>query len=367
MSNQEEFVTDSIQNTNRKDSPSQIVSDSFTSQRATKQSEIYYDNIPCIRNDTKKNHTAPIQSRTREFTDQEAQSVAVSFAITGDKTKFEELPQELKLSSVFTVDKEKNTTLNISLITGQQNASFAILNLVNNLSKDRKEAYLNYQNFWGRNSAHLATISGDGYTLNALLNTKAININATDMKLRTVFHYLPETKIQMPTELIENPFARYALNYHDSEGQTPVHIALERGNYHILKAYISMGADLTVTDKKAQYTPLQYAAQNGNVYNMDMILSTHRFGDINYESPDGLTALCLAVSNDNIKAAEYLLYYGADPMMLRFGNSVLSYLTSLDGDMAKLLYASIKDKDKWDFLMSRIDFSEYDYETEYAY
>ena len=356
----------------------QIVADSIYCPPQNKPEQqtvptLYFDGITCPRDEKKEErrpHTSPIQPQTKNYTLPDAMGIVELYARTSNRTFFAQLSPEMKLDSLFTYDKFRNTPLLIAIYAGMKNAFYEFLQLLSDrtrVSPSQTERYLNIQNVEGRTSAHLAVLSNDEQMLTSLLNTNAINFNALDLKLRTILHYLPGTGIHLPTQLRTSKLAVHALNYHDSEGQTPIHIAIEKRNTSYVQAYIEMGADIRIQDLKAKYTPLQYAARAGNLEVLSSILS-HDYGDIDYQSPDGLTALYLAVSYNHVKAVQMLIAKGADPMILRYGNSILSYTqTSGDTRMRTEIFKSLDSNDKWQFLNSRIDWteSEEDYLCEY--
>ena len=365
--------SDSAHQQDSRNIPEQIVSDSITCPPQNKTDKtpptLYFDGVTCPRDEKKteerserRPHTSPIQPENTEYTFEDALRIIESYVSTNDRTYFAQLSTELKLDSLFTYDRNRNTPLAIAVFSGMKNAFYEFLQLLSDRSKVsvlQVENYLNLQNIEGKTSAHLAVLSNDEQILTYLLATDAINFNSLDMKLRTIFHYLPETRIRLPNQLRNNKMAIHALNFPDSEGQTPMHIAIEKQNAPLVKAYIEMGADIRIVDQKAKYSPLQYAARAGNLEILNTLLASGTYGDIDYQSPDGLTALYLAVSYNHIKIAQILLAKRADPMILRYGNSILSYTqTSGDTDMRSEVFKSLKDMDKWEFLNSRINWTD---------
>ena len=354
----------------------EIVSDSITCLPSDKTNRpaptLFFDGVTCPREEKKEErrpHTSPIHPEPREYTLENPFNIIESYARTDNRTHFAQLSTEMKLNSLFTYDKYRNTPLSIALFSGMKNAFYEFLQLLSDRSRvsiQQVERYLNIQNIQGRTSAHFAVLSNDEQSLTSLLSTNAINFNALDFKLRTIFHYLPESNIRIPSQLRNNKFSIHALNYHDSEGRTPLHIAVEKQNVPLVQAYIDMGGDLRIVDQKAKYSVLQYAARSGNLEIIHSILSRGNYEDIDYQSPDGLTALYLAVSYNHITAVQMLIANGADPMILRYGNSILTYTqTAGDTIMRTEIFKSLDSDDKWQFLNSRIDWV--DNEEEYAW
>ncbi|KAI6646301.1 Ankyrin repeat and death domain-containing protein 1A-like isoform X2 [Oopsacas minuta] len=349
----ETFEADSIFSSNQRRSD----------QKSIAKAEIHFDGFSVPKQEEKRNenrpHTSPMQTEIRQYTFEDASQIIGKYARTNDSSYFNQLPIDLKLNSLFTLDKYKNTPLYISLITGAANAFYDFLKLLFNHSVPKQQVarYLNIKNIQGRSAIHLGLLSQNEAIFNSILNTNAVKIDAYDAKLRTIFHYLPETKFKLPDRLRYYEFSVNALNFHDSEGQTPIQIAIEKENVNMFQSYAEMGANLKIWDQKGQYTPLQYAARVGNIDILQYMLTSCDYGDINYQSPDGLTALFLAVSNNHLIAVQLLTKHKADPMILRDGNSILSY-TQVNNDtkMRNVLFDSVdRDTDKWIFLNSRID------------
>ena len=332
-----------------------------------KKPSIHFDGVQCPPPSEKREqrpHTSPIRSDTRQFTFEEALSMISTFARTDNGSGFNQLPREMKLNALFTIDNLNNSPLYISLITGMKNAFYDFLSLLQSsgIPPLNIERYLNIKNVNGKSAVHLAVLSGDENIFNSILATGAVNYNAYDSRLRTIFHYLPETKFKLPEKLRYSKFSVQALNFCDSEGQTPIHIAIERQNVSLLETYVDMGADAKKLDMKAQYTPLQYAAQAGNIAILKYLLNTSQYGDIDYQSPNGFTALYLAVTNNHVEAVDLLLYHKSDPMILCFGSSILGYTQAIkDTAMRTRVFSALGgDMDKWVFLNSRIDWEEQD-------
>lgn len=339
-----------------------IIIDSMSSET---KPHIHFDGVQCPPLSEKREQrprTSPIRSETRQFSFEETLSMISTFARTNNGTNFSQLTREMKLNALFTIDNLNNSPLYISLITGMKNAFYDFLSLLqtSGIPRQNYEQYLNIKNVNGMSAVHLAVLSGDENIFNSILATGAVNYNAYDARLRTIFHYLPETKFKLPEKLRYSKFSVQALNFCDSEGQTPLHIAIERENVSLLETYVEMGADTAKLDMKAQYSPLQYAAQAGNTSILKLILNRSRQGDINYQSPDGFTALYLAVTNNRIEAVDLLLAHKSDPMVLCFGSSVLSYTQPVtDTAMRSRIFNALDgDMDKWAFLNSRIDWEE---------
>ncbi len=90
--------------------------------------------------------------------------------------------------------------------------------------------------------------------------------------------------------------------------ESPLMMAAFRGRLDTAKALIAKGADVN----KPGWTPLHYAATNGHVELIHLLLEEHAF--IDAESPTKTTPLMMAASYGNPQAVKLLLEEGADPL-----------------------------------------------------
>ena len=121
--------------------------------------------------------------------------------------------------------------------------------------------------------------------------------------------------------LIENGATVDALS---SDGHTPLHLSAGCGNLECLKVLISRGhANLTVADHIG-WCPLHHASQNGHLETVRQLIESQRqsedqsFRDdetiktfVDLKTKDGDTSLLIAVLNNHISIAEFLLECGA--------------------------------------------------------
>jgi len=91
--------------------------------------------------------------------------------------------------------------------------------------------------------------------------------------------------------------------------ETPLMMASLHGHLDIVRKLIAKDADVV----KPGWAPLHYAATNGHVAVMELLLEHHAF--IDAESPNGTTPLMMAAMYGTPEAVRFLLEAGADPSM----------------------------------------------------
>lgn len=134
-------------------------------------------------------------------------------------------------------------------------------------------------------------------------------------------------------------FWRTDLNAPDSDGNTPLHVAVAQGQVTIVRQLLRSGADPSARDAQGR-TPLHVALANGKVaaarllldYDADDDLQALLFAlvaagsidrdalallitrkvDLNAFGPDGQTALHMAVAARDVRVATRLITAGAD-------------------------------------------------------
>lgn len=119
-----------------------------------------------------------------------------------------------------------------------------------------------------------------------------------------------------------------------------------KGHTELVRQLIARGADVN----KPGWTPLHYAATNGHIAAMRMLLENHAF--INAQSPNGTTPLMMAARYGTPEAVKLLLEEGAEPdLRNEKGMTAIDFAHSASReDAAKLLAAFIRGqqpKGKW--------------------
>jgi ankyrin repeat protein len=103
-------------------------------------------------------------------------------------------------------------------------------------------------------------------------------------------------------------------------GESPLMMAALKGDIEIVKSLIARDADVN----KPGWTPLHYAATNGHLAIMELLLENHAY--IDAESPNGTTPLMMAAHYGTPAAVKLLLDAGADPRLRnQLGLSALDF------------------------------------------
>jgi hypothetical protein len=102
------------------------------------------------------------------------------------------------------------------------------------------------------------------------------------------------------------------VNYHGSDGFTPLQLACYFGHEEVVRFLLGRGADANATAENEQkIRPLHAAAANGDRAIVEMLLKAG--ADVNAPQIHGFTPLHTAADRDDVALAELLLAYGADP------------------------------------------------------
>ena len=91
--------------------------------------------------------------------------------------------------------------------------------------------------------------------------------------------------------------------------ESPLMLAALKGLTDLCRQLIGLGADVN----KPGWTPLHYAATNGHLATMDLLLEEHAY--IDAASPNGTTPLMMAAHYGTAEAVKLLLADGADPAL----------------------------------------------------
>lgn len=91
--------------------------------------------------------------------------------------------------------------------------------------------------------------------------------------------------------------------------ESPLMLAALHGQISLCEQLIARDADVN----KPGWTPLHYAASNGHVPVIRLLLAQHAY--IDAESPNGSTPLMMAAMYGNLDSVQALLDAGADPLL----------------------------------------------------
>lgn len=91
--------------------------------------------------------------------------------------------------------------------------------------------------------------------------------------------------------------------------ESPLMLAALKGLTDLCRQLIALGADVN----KPGWTPLHYAATNGHLKTMELLLDEHAY--IDATSPNGTTPLMMAAHYGTAAAVKLLLAAGADPTL----------------------------------------------------
>lgn len=99
------------------------------------------------------------------------------------------------------------------------------------------------------------------------------------------------------------------VEFRTAQDESPLMFAALKGYVDLCKKLIHRDADVN----KVGWTPLHYAAANGHVEVISLLLDNHAYPDA--ESPNGTTPLMMAAMYGNPESVKALLVRGADPLL----------------------------------------------------
>ena len=103
------------------------------------------------------------------------------------------------------------------------------------------------------------------------------------------------------------------VNAKNSEGNTPLHIACESGNFYVAEALMKYGTDSNIRNKEGN-TPLHLACKGRDAHASVAcsMLLLENGADVNAKNSKGQTPLHFAASQANFELVKLLLRYGAN-------------------------------------------------------
>ena len=158
-----------------------------------------------------------------------------------------------------------------------------------------------YEDFFG------AVKQDDAQTVNALLR-RGFDPNAPDPKgLSGLYLALRDQALNTAAVLIAWPKTNVEIR--TPQDESPLMMVSLKGHLELARKLIERGADVN----KTGWTPLHYAATNGHLAVIELLLEQHAY--IDAESPNGSTPLMMAAHYGTPAAVKLLLEAGADPLI----------------------------------------------------
>jgi len=114
-----------------------------------------------------------------------------------------------------------------------------------------------------------------------------------------------EPSLKVISVLLESP--KVNVEVRTQQDESPLMLAALKGLTDLCRQLIAIGADVN----KPGWTPLHYAATNGHLTTMELLLDEHAY--IDAASPNGTTPLMMAAHYGTAAAVKLLLAAGADP------------------------------------------------------
>ncbi|KAL6214786.1 hypothetical protein ACLB2K_014218 [Fragaria x ananassa] len=140
-------------------------------------------------------------------------------------------------------------------------------------------------------------------------------------------------------EILCKNFPELDVNWVDSDGRTPIHVAAANGHVEMLKFLVSAGGDGEVWDRKG-WTPLHCAAEKGHLESTKFLLVC---SDVKYVvTKNGKTAFDLAAENGHLSLFGHLRF---DDVLLRAAR--LDDVHGLKSCLAEGAEVNVRDQNGW--------------------
>lgn len=166
---------------------------------------------------------------------------------------------------------------------------------------------LNYS-YAGSYEDFFAAIKSDNSSAVAQLLNRGFDVNTLDFKgQHGLLLAVKEKSLKAAQALVNAP--KIDLNHLNASGESPLMLAALNGELDLSEKMVKKGADVN----KTGWTPLHYAASNGHVTVIKLLLENHAY--IDAESPNGSTPLMMAGMYGSVEAVKLLLEEGADPLL----------------------------------------------------
>jgi len=184
----------------------------------------------------------------------------------------------------------------------------------------------------------------DDRTVKALLS-RGFDPNTRDPKgFHGLFLAVREPAPKVAITLIDWP--KTDVESRTAQDESPLMISALKGQLDLASRLIERGADVN----KPGWTPLHYAATNGHVAVIRLLLDKHAY--IDSAAPSGTTPLMMAAHYGTPEAVKVLLDEGADPMLKNLqGLSAIDFANRAGRkESAELIAAFVRSrqpKGKW--------------------
>ncbi len=181
-------------------------------------------------------------------------------------------------------------------------------------------------------------------TMTDLLN-RGFDANTVDPKgLHGLLLAMQEPSPKVAEVLIRWP--KTNVESRNAKDESPLMLAALKGELELCRQLVERGADVN----KTGWTPLHYAATNGHVEVMNLLLEHYAY--IDAESPNGTTPLMMAAHYGTAAGVKLLLEAGADATLRnQLGMTAIDFANKASRtDAAELIAASQRSRQprgKW--------------------
>ena len=153
-----------------------------------------------------------------------------------------------------------------------------------------------------------AAVKRDDPAAVASLLKRGFDANTLDPQgLHALFLAVQEPSPKVADLLVRWPKTK--VEFRTAKDESPLMLAALKGQLGLVRKLIERDADVN----KPGWTPLHYAATNGHLEIMELLLEHHAF--IDAQSPNGTTPLMMAAHYGTPAAVKLLLQAGADTAM----------------------------------------------------